>query len=250
MQFKNYPVLPFLGFSVLPRKNLKFTKDFLSLPNPQILGKDRDIPKITKEIPCLKLTKEIQKTKERKDRVIAQNNFFGMYHFGPNSSEDFLFFLGPRSSQSLAVKEFCFVAHEICWGFFVKFLAPTFPGNWRTEIGNSFRYFASSPEKFCEYFFFVFPWEFCVEKWRGFLVDFFWSPFPTKRSTKTPQKIRGKFGKEFGAKSGTKIRKIRGTFVLRLFWPYSFRQIFATCFADIGEKNVARFFFRSRNFLA
>ena len=30
-----YPVLPFLAFSVLPRKNLKFTKDFLSLPNPQ-----------------------------------------------------------------------------------------------------------------------------------------------------------------------------------------------------------------------
>ena len=31
----NNPVLPFLAFSVLPRKNLKFTKDFLSLPNPQ-----------------------------------------------------------------------------------------------------------------------------------------------------------------------------------------------------------------------
>ena len=30
-----FPVLPFLAFSVLPRKNLKFTKDFLSLPNPQ-----------------------------------------------------------------------------------------------------------------------------------------------------------------------------------------------------------------------
>ena len=30
-----YPVLPFLAFSVLPRKNLKFAKDFLSLPNPQ-----------------------------------------------------------------------------------------------------------------------------------------------------------------------------------------------------------------------
>ena len=30
-----HPVLPFLAFSVLPRKNLKFTKDFLSLPNPQ-----------------------------------------------------------------------------------------------------------------------------------------------------------------------------------------------------------------------
>ena len=48
-------------FSVLPRKNLKFTKDYISLPNPQILGKDREHTKITKEIPCLKLTKEIQR---------------------------------------------------------------------------------------------------------------------------------------------------------------------------------------------
>ena len=37
--------------------------------------------------------------------------------------------------------------------------------------------------------FFVFAWEFCIEKRRGFLVNFFWSPFPTKRSTKTPQKF-------------------------------------------------------------
>ena len=68
--------------------------------------------------------------------------------------------------------------------------------------------------------FFVFAWEFCIEKWRGFLVNFFWSPSPTKRSTKTPQKIRGKFGAKFGAKFGTKIRKIREssgeTFVLQL----------------------------------
>ena len=53
--------------------------------------------------------------------------------------------------------------------------------------------------------FFVFAWEVYTGKWRGFLVNFFWSPYPTKRSTKTPQKIRGKFGEKFGAKSGTKI---------------------------------------------
>ena len=32
-------------------------------------------------------------------------------------------------------------------------------------------YFASSPDKFCEsffFFFFTFAWEFCIEKWRGF----------------------------------------------------------------------------------
>ena len=81
-----------------------------------------------------------------------------------------------------------------------------------------FCYFARSPETFCE-FFFVFAWEFCIEKWQGFLVNSFWCPFPTKRSTKTPQKIRGKFGAKFGAKFGTKNRKFRGTFVLQLFWP-------------------------------
>ena len=70
--------------------------------------------------------------------------------------------------------------------------------------------------------FFVFAWEFCIEKWRGFLVIILWSPSPTKRSTKSPRKIRGKFGAEFGAKFGTKIRKIQETFVLRLFWPNSF----------------------------
>ena len=65
--------------------------------------------------------------------------------------------------------------------------------------------------------FFVFAWEFCIEKWRGFLVNFFWAPFPTKRSTKNPRKIRGKFGAKFGAKFGTKFLKIRGTFGLQLF---------------------------------
>ena len=32
-------------------------------------------------------------------------------------------------APSLAVKEFCFMAREICRGFFVKFLAPTFSWN-------------------------------------------------------------------------------------------------------------------------
>ena len=37
-------------------------------------------------------------------------------------------------------------------------------------------------------------------------MNFFKSPFPTKRSTKNPRKIRG--GAKFGAKSGTKIQKL------------------------------------------
>ena len=55
--------------------------------------------------------------------------------------------------------------------------------------------------------FFVFAWEFCIEKWRGFLVIFFWSPSPTKRSAKSPRKVRGKFGAKFGPKF-EKFRKL------------------------------------------
>ena len=45
------------------------------------------------------------------------------------------------------------------------------------------------------------------------MVNFFWSPPPTKRRAKSPRKIRGKFGAKFGAKFGTKIRrKIREIF--------------------------------------
>ena len=76
-------------------------------------------------------------------------------------------------------------------------------------------------------FFRVFAWEFCIEKWRGFFVNFFWSPSPTKRSTKSPRKIRGKFGVKFGMK----LREIRETFVLQLFWPNVFPEREAT----IGE---------------
>ena len=43
-------------------------------------------------------------------------------------------------------------------------------------------------------------------------MNFLWSPFPWKQA----RKIRGKFRGKFGRKSGTKIRKIRGTFVLQL----------------------------------
>ena len=47
----------------------------------------------------------------------------------------------PPNSQSLAVKEFYFTASRICRQFFVKFLAPTFPGNRRLKIGENFRHF-------------------------------------------------------------------------------------------------------------
>ena len=66
---------------------------------------------------------------------------------------------------------------------------------------------AGSPENFCGFFLFESTWEFCIEKWQGFLVNLFCSPFPTKRSTKTPQTFRGKFGANPGQNSGRKFEK-------------------------------------------
>ena len=52
--------------------------------------------------------------------------------------------------------------------------------------------------------------------------DFWWIfsglRFPRNEARKLLKKFRGEFGAKFGAKFGTKIRRIRGTFVLRLFW--------------------------------
>ena len=46
--------------------------------------------------------------------------------------------LGPQLPESRG-ENFCFLAREICRGFFVKFLVPIFPGNWRTKIGEKNR---------------------------------------------------------------------------------------------------------------
>ena len=55
--------------------------------------------------------------------------------------------------------------------------------------------------------FFVFAWEFCIEKRRGFLVNFFWSPFPTKRSTKSLEKFGENSEQNSGQNSGRKFEK-------------------------------------------
>ena len=82
------------------------------------------------------------------------------------------------------------------------------PKRYTFECSLNSSYFAQSPENFCGSFF-EFAWEFCIEKWRGFLVNFFWSPFPTKRSTKNPQKIRGNSEQNSGQNSGRKFEKFR-----------------------------------------
>ena len=66
-------------------------------------------------------------------------------------------------------------------------------------------------------FFFKFAWEFCIEKRRGFLVNFFWSPFPTKQRTKTPEKFGENSEQNSGQNSGRKFEKF-GDFSFCIFW--------------------------------
>ena len=55
-----------LVFWFLSRKTSQLPRIFFPCRTHKILGKDRENTKITKEIPRLKFTKEIQKTKERR----------------------------------------------------------------------------------------------------------------------------------------------------------------------------------------
>ena len=66
-------------------------------------------------------------------------------------------------------------------------------------------YFARSPENLCEYFFRI-CLGICI-KGQGFLVHFFWSLFPGKRSTKTPRKFRGNSEQNSGQNSGRNFEK-------------------------------------------
>ena len=79
-------------------------------------------------------------------------------------------------------------------------------GNVRGDVRVNFVTLPALHKNFVNIFF-VFAWEFCIEKWGGFLVNFFWSPSPTNRSTKSPRKIRGKFGANSGQNSGRKFEK-------------------------------------------
>ena len=55
--------------------------------------------------------------------------FFSFCDFPFNFCAFLLSFFVVPHSQNLAVKEFCFVPRGKCGGFFVKFLAATFPGS-------------------------------------------------------------------------------------------------------------------------
>ena len=64
-----------------------------------------------------------------------------------------------------------------------------------------------APQKTFVDFFFGFAWGFCIEKCRGFFVNLFWSPFPTKRSTETPQKFGENSEQNSVQNSGRKFEK-------------------------------------------
>ena len=65
--------------------------------------------------------------------------------------------------------------------------------------------------------YFVFAWGFCIEKCRGFSVNFFWSPFPMKRSTKTPQIKSGKIRSKILGKIQDENLKNSGNFRFATF---------------------------------
>ena len=59
-------------------------------------------------------------------------------------------------------------------------------------------------------FFFEFAWEFCIEKWRGFLVNFFWSLtlcFPRNEARKILEKFGENSEQNSGQNSGQKFEK-------------------------------------------
>ena len=57
-------------------------------------------------------------------------------------------------------------------------------------------------------FLFEFTWRFGIEKCRGFWVSSFWSPSPTKRSTKTTQKFGENPDQNSGRQKQKKIREL------------------------------------------
>ena len=106
--------------------------------------------------------------------------------------------LGDTAKRGLRVKYHAFVCTmSTLGGSYITFV--------NSETIKSVGYFACSPEEFCEYFF-VFAWEFCIEKWRGFLVNFFWSPSPTK-ARKILENFRENSEQNSGQNSGRNIEK-------------------------------------------
>ena len=70
------PDLPFLAFLENGKENHQKNKDFLSLANPQIPGKEGENAEKSKEILRKEKRKEFQKSKERKIRELNCRDIF------------------------------------------------------------------------------------------------------------------------------------------------------------------------------
>ena len=66
-----FPDLPFLAVLEKARKPTQKSKDFFSTLNPKIPRKEGQNAQKSKEIPCNEKSKDIQKSKERKIRVLT-----------------------------------------------------------------------------------------------------------------------------------------------------------------------------------
>ena len=84
--------------------------------------------------------------------------------------------------------------------------------------GNPLHYFACFPEQFCEYIFRV---HLGILHWQmaGIFGEFFRLSVSHETKHEKSSKNSGKIQSKIRVKFGTKIRKIRETFVLQLFWP-------------------------------
>ena len=71
---ENPPVLLFLGFWFLSRKTAKLPRIFCPCQTHKSLEKTAKTPQKTKEIRRFKFTKEIQRTKEKKDWALPWRN--------------------------------------------------------------------------------------------------------------------------------------------------------------------------------
>ena len=75
------------------------------------------------------------------------------------------------------------------------------------------RFFTLPPlQKNCEYFFFVFTWEYCIEKWRGFLVIFFLVSVSHETKHENSSKNSGKIRREIRGKIRDKNSENSGNF--------------------------------------
>ena len=104
-------------------------------------------------------------------------------------------------------------------GMVLRLQNQTQKGRWHVRVHS---YVACSPETCCEYFCSYLPGGLVLKKGGDFWWIFCGLRFPGNKTRKTLEHFRENSEQVLGAKFVTKNRKIRGTFVLQLFWPSTF----------------------------